>query len=133
MKALERLRGMGQSIWLDNFTRAIVDDVVLRHYIDEMSVTGLTSNPAIFGHAIRNTDFYDDAIRALGHSPRSNEDVSVELAVRDATHAADLLRPIHEATAGVDGWVSLDVPPPLSIDAHETLGRAIRLHEMANR
>jgi len=117
MKATETLHDRGQSLWLDNITRDLLESGTLARYIDELSVTGLTSNPTIFDHAIKNSSAYDAAIRKKVKEGNSGEPLFFELALEDLTRAADLFRPIWERTAGVDGWVSLEVSPLL---AHDT-------------
>src|SRR5206468_3782626 len=109
MKATRQLLAAGQSLWLDNITRSLLTGGTLARYIEELSVTGLTSNPTIFDHAIKNSHDYDAAIRERTAAGRSGEDLFFELALEDLTRAADLFRPIHERTNGVDGWVSLEV------------------------
>src|SRR5579863_1994994 len=116
MKATQALHDLGQSIWLDNITRDMLDSGTLKRYIDEWSVTGLTSNPTIFDHAIKNSSTYDAAIRDKLSQGKSGEALFFELALEDITRAAALFRPIHEATDGVDGWVSLEVSPLLAYD-----------------
>src|SRR3989440_4378970 len=108
MKATEMLHERGQSLWLDNITRDLLDTGTLNRYIDELSVTGLTSNPTIFDHAIKNSTAYDAVIRKKRQYLESSEDLFFELALEDLTQAADLFRPIWEKTNGVDGWVSLE-------------------------
>ena len=108
MKATQTLHERGQSLWLDNITRSLLDNGTIRRYIDSYSVTGLTSNPAIFDKAIGSGD-YDEAIRSLAGHIRSAEELFFELAIEDLQRAADLFLPIHERTDGVDGWVSLEV------------------------
>ena len=119
MKATQKLHEMGQSLWLDNITRGLLTSGTLRRYIQEFSVTGLTSNPTIFDHAIKNSHDYDDAIRQKLKEGKSGEALFFELALEDLAQAADLFRPIHDQTNGVDGWVSLEVSPLL---AHDTAG-----------
>lgn len=133
MKATQRLHDLGQSLWLDNITRGLLTKGTLRHYIAELSVTGLTSNPTIFDHAIKNTDFYDDAIRQKVREGKSGEGLFFELALEDLTQAADLFRPIHDATNGVDGWVSLEVSPLLAYDTAGSIKAAAELHGRAKR
>src|SRR5580658_11245024 len=111
MKATEALHNLGQSIWLDNITRDLLDSGTLKRYIDGLSVTGLTSNPTIFDHAIKNSSAYDTAIREKVIAGKSGEELFFELAIEDLRRAADLLRPIFDRTNGVDGWVSLEVSP----------------------
>ena len=126
------LHAMGQSLWLDNITRKMLDDGVIRRYIDEYSVTGLTSNPSIFDKAVSG-GFYDDAIREKSAAGLAGEDLFFELAIEDLRRAADAFRPIHEATAGVDGFVSLEVSPELAYDTESTVRAASDLHARADR
>jgi len=133
MRPTEVLHNLGQSLWLDNITRDLLDSGTLKHYIDELSVTGLTSNPTIFDHAITHSKSYDSEIRRLMGSGLSGEELFFELAVQDLTRAADLFAPIHERTAGVDGWVSLEVSPLLAYEAKATVVEARALHKKANR
>ena len=128
-----QLHDLGQSLWLDNITRGILTNGTLRHYIGDLSVTGLTSNPSIFDLAIKNSDFYDDAIRQKTKEGKTGERLFFELAIEDLAQAADLFRPIHEATAGVDGWVSLEVSPLLAYDAASTVKAAVALRAQAHR
>lgn len=127
------LRESGQSIWLDNITRELLVTGTLEHYIDHLSVTGLTSNPSIFDHAIKSTSAYDESIRTKRLSGRSGEKLFFEVALEDITRAADLFRPIHERTGGVDGWVSLEVSPLLAHDTKRTVEAAKSLHASAER
>jgi transaldolase len=133
MKATEKLHNLGQSLWLDNITRDLLSTGMLKRYIDELSVTGLTSNPTIFDHAIKNSTAYDDAIRKKRRYTKSSEELFFELALEDVTGAADLFRPIWEKTNGVDGWVSLEVSPLLAHDTASTLAAARDLHARAGR
>jgi len=133
MNATKLLHGLGQSLWLDNITRGLLTKGTLRRYIDELSVTGLTSNPTICDRALRNTDFYNDIIRQKLREGRSGEDLFFDLALADLTEAADLFRPIHEATGRLDGWVSLEVSPLLAYDSASTIKEAAELHARANR
>jgi transaldolase len=133
MKATAKLHELGQSLWLDNITRAMLDDGMLKRYIDELSITGLTSNPTIFDHAIGKSSTYDKAIRDRLGKARSTEDLFFDLALQDLTRAADLFRPIHDRTNGVDGWVSLEVSPLLAYDTASTLAAAKDLHGRAGR
>jgi transaldolase len=133
MKPTQRLHELGQSIWLDNITRALLTSGTLKRYIDELSVTGLTSNPTIFDHAISKGSDYDVAIRDKLAAGRSGEDLFFDVALEDITAAADLFRPIHVATDGVDGWVSLEVSPKLAYDTASTLAAAEALHARAAR
>jgi len=131
--ATETLHDRGQSLWLDNITRDLLDSGTLERYIRELAVTGLTSNPTIFDHAIKNSRAYDAAIRKKVEQGKSGEDLFFELALEDLTRAADLFRPIWERTAGVDGWVSLEVSPLLAHDTASTLAAAKALHARAAR
>jgi transaldolase len=133
MRATHKLHDLGQSIWLDNITRGLLTGGTLRHYIDELSVTGLTSNPTIYNHAIKNSSDYDIAIRWKTRQRKSGEAVFFELALEDLTQAADLFRPIYDGSGGVDGWVSLEVSPQLAHDASATLVAARDLHARAGR
>jgi transaldolase len=133
MKATQLLHDAGQSIWLDNITRNLLTSGTLQRYIDELSVTGLTSNPTIFDRAIKNSSDYDAAIREKLAQKKSGEALFFELALDDITKAADLFRPIHERTSGVDGWVSLEVSPLLAHDTKTTLAVAKDLHARAGR
>src|SRR5262249_9417477 len=117
MKATQELRDLGQSLWLDNITRNLLKAGILERYINEYSVTGLTSNPTIFDHAVRNGKQYDGAIKSKLDEGKSGENLFFELALEDLRQAADLFRPAYERTSGVDGWVSLEVSPLL---AHDT-------------
>jgi len=127
------LHEIGQSLWLDNITRDLLDSGTLEHYIDELSVTGLTSNPTIFDHAIKNSTSYDGAIRQKVKEGKTGEPLFFELALEDLTRAADLFRPIWDRTDGVDGWVSLEVSPLLAHDTASTLAAARELHARAGR
>ena len=128
MKATQLLHNLGQSLWLDNITRDLLTNGTLKRYIDELSVTGLTSNPTIFDHAIKNSSAYDVAIRAGLAKGKSGEALFFDLALEDLTQAADLFRPIYDRTNGVDGWVSLEVSPLLAYDTASTLAAAKELH-----
>src|SRR5664279_2959372 len=118
MNPTQLLHNLGQSLWLDNITRDLLNDGTLKRYIDELSVTGLTSNPTIFDHTIKSSAAYDAAIRESLAKGRTGEVLFFDLALDDLVRAADLFEPIHERTNGVDGWVSLEVSPLL---AHETV------------
>src|SRR2546425_3077828 len=133
MKATQTLHDQGQSLWLDNITRDLLQSGTLERYIDELSVTGLTSNPTIFDHAIKNSSSYDAAIRKKVKEGKSGEDLFFELALEDLTRAADLFRPIWDRTHGVDGWVSLEVSPLLAHATASTLAAAKELHARAGR
>src|SRR6202167_4650023 len=133
MKATQTLHNLGQSIWLDNITRDLLDSGTLKRYIGDLSVTGLTSNPTIFDHAIAHSKSYDSEIRRLVGTGQSGEGLFFELAVQDLTRAADLFAPIHDRTAGVDGFVSLEVSPLLAYDTKATVAAAKALHQKAKR
>ncbi len=133
MRATQLLHNLGQSIWLDNITRDLLTSGTLQRYINEFSVTGLTSNPTIFEHAIKNSKSYDEDIIKKLKEGKSDEALFFELALDDLTKAADLFRPIHEKTNGVDGWVSLEVSPLLAHDTGKTLAGAVELHARAAR
>jgi transaldolase len=133
MKATRLLHNLGQSLWLDNITRDLLNRGTLKRYIDELSVTGLTSNPTIFDHAIKNSTAYDAAIRDRLRQGKSGEALFFDLALEDITRAADLFRPIFDQTNGVDGWVSLEVSPLLAYDTSSTLAAARELHARAAR
>ena len=133
MKATQLLHNLGQSIWLDNITRDLLDSGTLKRYIDDLSVTGLTSNPTIFDHAIKNSTAYDATIREKLSEGKSGEALFFDLALDDLTRAAELFRPIHDRTEGVDGWVSLEVSPLLAYDTASTLAAAKDLHARAGQ
>jgi transaldolase len=133
MKATQLLHNLGQSLWLDNITRDLLNSGTLKRYIDELSVTGLTSNPTIFDHAIKNSSAYDAAICNKLDEGKSGEELFFELALEDLTRAADLFRPIYDRTNGVDGWVSLEVSPLLAHDTSSTLPAAKSVHARAGR
>ena len=133
MKATQRLREAGQSLWLDNITRKLLDSGTLARYLREFSITGLTSNPTIFDHAISKSTDYDAAIREKVKAGRSGEALFFELAIEDLVRAADLFRPVHDATDAVDGWVSLEVSPLLAYDTAKTIAQAKELYGRAAR
>ncbi|MFZ4116456.1 MAG: transaldolase [Chthoniobacterales bacterium] len=133
MKATQQLHDLGQSLWLDNITRDLLNNGTLKKYIEELSVTGLTSNPTIFNHAIKNSLSYDPAIKVELQKGRKGEDLFFDLALEDITAAADLFRPIYDRTNGVDGWVSLEVSPLLAYDTQTTIKAAQELHRRAER
>jgi transaldolase len=132
MKATERLHEGGQSLWLDNITRKMLDSGQLARYVDQYSVTGLTSNPSIFDEAVESGD-YDDEIRDKAAHGITGEELFFDLAIEDLRRAADLFLPIHERTDGVDGWVSLEVSPLLAHDTKSTIAAAKALNERAGR
>jgi transaldolase len=133
MRATQLLHEIGQSIWLDNITRDLLTSGTLSRYIAEFNVTGLTSNPTIFEHAIKNSAAYDEAILKKLKERKSDEELFFELALEDLTQAADMFQPIHEKTNGVDGWVSLEVSPLLAYNTASTLAAAEQLDSRANR
>src|SRR5580704_14762124 len=133
MNATQELHDLGQSLWLDNITRDLLDNGTLKRYVDEFSITGLTSNPTIFEHAISKSKSYDAEIGRLLSSGLSGEDLFFELALQDLTRAADLFAPVHECTAGVDGFVSLEVSPLLAYDTAKSIAAAKLLHGKASR
>jgi transaldolase len=133
MKATQQLHNLGQSLWLDNISRALLTSGTLVRYINEFSVTGLTSNPTLFDQAITHGDYYDEAIAWKTAEGKSGEELFFELALEDLIQAADLFRPIHSATGGEDGWVSLEVSPLLANDAAGTIKAASQLHARAQR
>jgi transaldolase len=133
MKATQQLHDLGQSLWLDNITRELLASGTLSRYIAELAITGLTSNPTIFDQAIKTGDFYDEAIRKKSYAGMSGEALFFELALEDLTQAADLFRPIYDATNGLDGWVSLEVSPLLADDTAGTIKAAAQLYARAPR
>jgi transaldolase len=133
MRPTQKLHDLGQSLWLDHITRGLLLSGTLRRYIEDLSVTGLTSNPTIFDHAIKKSAEYDDAIRQKVRQGKSGEGLFFELAIEDLRQAADLFGPIHERTSGVDGWVSLEVSPLLAHDTAGTIAAAKELHALAAR
>ncbi|MEO6974165.1 MAG: transaldolase [Rhodoferax sp.] len=133
MNATQQLHELGQSLWLDNITRGLLESGTLQRYMREFAITGLTSNPTIFDHAIAGSNSYDGAIRDKAAAGKSGEALFFDLALEDLTQAADLFRPVHQATAGVDGWVSLEVSPLLANDAAATVREAVQLHARAAR
>jgi transaldolase len=133
MKATQTLHNLGQSIWLDNITRDLLNSGTLETYIDQLSVTGLTSNPTIFDHAIKNSTAYDADIRRDISEGKSGETLFFDLALSDLTRAAAMFRPIYDRTDGVDGFVSLEVSPLLAYDTASTLAAATTLHAQAGQ
>ena len=133
MTMTQRLHDLGQSLWLDNISRDMLDNGTLRRYLSELSVTGLTSNPTIFDEAISGSQMYDRSIQDKAHAGLSGEALFVDLALEDLRRAADLFRPIHERTGGLDGWVSMEVSPLLADDAKTTLEAARSIHRLAGR
>jgi transaldolase len=133
MRATRILHDLGQSLWLDNVTRELVNSGTLRRYIEDLSVTGLTSNPTIFDHAIKNSRDYDDDIARKAPSAKSREDLFFDLALADLAKAAEMFLPVHARTDGVDGWVSLEVSPLLAHDTERTLASARSLHRRSGQ
>jgi len=133
MKPTAKLHELGQSLWLDNITRTMLDDGTLAGYIDELSVTGLTSNPTIFDKAISGGEVYDEQIAELGPGGSSPEEIFFELAIADLRRATDLFRAVHDRTDRVDGWCSLEVSPKLADDTETTIEQAAKLHGQAER
>ncbi len=133
MTMTQCLHDLGQSLWLDNISRDMLDNGTLRRYLSELSVTGQTSNPTIFDEAISGSQMYDRSIQDKAHAGLSGEALFVELALEDLRRAADLFRPIHERTGGLDGWVSMEVSPLLADDAKTTLEAACSIHRLAGR
>jgi transaldolase len=133
MKPTRKLNELGQSLWLDNITRELLNSGTLKRYIDELSVTGLTSNPTIFDHAVRNSTTYDEDIGRKASAAPSGEALFFDLAVADLSRAAELFRPVFTRTDGVDGWVSLEVSPLLAHDTESTLAAARELHQRAGQ
>jgi transaldolase len=133
MKSTQALHDLGQSLWLDNITRDLLDQGTLRRYIAELNVTGLTSNPTIFDEAIGNGSAYDEGIRQKSRAGLAGEPLFLELALEDLRRAADLFRPIYDRTDGTDGWVSMEVSPLLASDTRATLESALHIHKQAAR
>jgi transaldolase len=133
MSMTKNLHDLGQSLWLDNITREILDNGTLRRYIEQFSITGLTSNPTIFDEAIGKTAAYDKGIRQKAAGGMSGEDLFIELALEDLRRAADLFRPEFDRTSGIDGWVSMEVSPLLADNTQGTIDAALRIHKQANR
>jgi transaldolase len=132
MTATQELHDLGQSLWLDNITRGLLDDGTIGGYIDTHSVTGLTSNPSIFDNAIK-TGAYDEEITSPSNKGLTNEEVFFNLAIADLQRAADLFKPVHQRTGGVDGWVSLEVSPLLAYDTKKTVEAATSISRRADR
>ncbi len=133
MNPTKQLHELGQSLWLDNITRALLTSGTLGRYIRDLSITGLTSNPSIFDLAIKESNFYDEAIRQKRREGKSGEVLFFDLAIEDLRQAADLFRSIHDNTGGMDGWVSLEVSPSLAYDTASTIEEAVRLHAQSQR
>jgi transaldolase len=133
MKPTQKLHNLGQSLWLDNITRGLLTSGTLRRYIDELSITGLTSNPSIFDHAIKDSSLYDGAIRQKVKEGKSGEMLLFELAIEDLRQAADLFRPVYDRSNGMDGWVSLEVSPKLAQDTAGTIAEVKQLYIRADR
>ncbi len=133
MSTTQDLHKLGQTIWLGNITRGILDDGTLRRYIDELAVTGLTSNPTIFDEAIGASTLYDKSIQQKARAGLSGETLFVDLALEDLRRAADLFRPVFERTGGIDGWVSMEVSPLIANDTKATIEAAKHIHRLADR
>ena len=133
MKPTQQLHEAGQSLWLDNITRELLTSGTLRRYIDELSVTGLTSNPTIFDHAISKSHDYDAGHPRQDGAGQVGRGAVLRAGAGGPDQAADLFRPIHEQTDGVDGWVSLEVSPALAYDTASTLAPGQELHAQAGR
>jgi transaldolase len=133
MTTTQRLHDLGQSLWLDNISREMLDNGTLRRYVSELSVTGLTSNPTIFDEAIGGSSVYDRGIQQKARAGLSGERLFVELALEDLRRAADLFRPEFDRTGGVDGWVSMEVSPLLANDTNATVEAARNIHRLADR
>ena len=133
IKPTQQLHDLGQSLWLDNITRGLLTSGTLRRYIDKLSITGLTSNPSIFDHAIKNSNFYDDAIRQKMKEGKSGEALFFELALEDLRQAADLFRPVYDQTNGTDGWVSMEVSPLFAHDTAQTISQTKQLSARGHR
>jgi len=133
MNAIRQLRDLGQSLWLDNITRELLESGTLRRYVDELSVTGLTSNPTIFEHAIASTGAYDEAIRSMTATGKTGATLFVELALDDLRRAADIFRAEFETSDGDDGWVSMELSPLLADDTAGSIAAAARIHRQADR
>ena len=132
MKPTQSLRELGQSLWLDNITRTMLDDGTLERYVAELSVTGLTSNPTIFAKAIMAGDAYDEQLAELRGHGLHGEELFFELALSDLRRAAGMFAAVNERTDGVDGWVSLEVSPLLADDSAATIEQVASLHARAD-
>ena len=133
MNHLRELRDLGQSLWLDNITREILDNGTMQRYIDDFGITGLTSNPTIFDEAIGNSSAYDAGIREKSDAGRHGEALFIDLALEDLRRAADLFRPVFDATDGVDGWVSMEISPLLAADTAGSIDAASSIHAQGDR
>ena len=133
MRPTRQLHDLGQSLWLDNITRALLDNGTLRRYIEDFSITGLTSNPTIFDGAIGGGDTYDTCIREKAEADKSGESLFIELALEDLRRAADLFRPVFDASHHIDGWVSMEVSPLLASDTDGSIKAAGKIHQQADR
>jgi transaldolase len=133
MKPTQALHDLGQSLWLDNITREMLDNGTLRRYVDQLSVTGLTSNPTIFDEAIGNGSAYDAGIQKKARAGLSGETLFLELALEDLRRAADVFRPVYDRSGGTDGWVSMEVSPLLASDTRATIDAALQIHKLADR
>ena len=133
MKSTRQLHDLGQSLWLDNITRELLDNGTLRRYIEDFSITGLTSNPTIFDGAIGSGNAYDAGIREKAQTGKSGENLFIELALEDLRRAADLLRPVFDASHHIDGWVSMEVSPLLAGDTDGSIKATRQIHQQADR
>jgi transaldolase len=133
MKPTQALHDLGQSLWLDNITRDMLDNGTLRRYVSDLSVTGLTSNPTIFDEAIGNGSAYDAGIQKKARAGLAGESLFLELALEDLRRAADVFRPVYDATGGTDGWVSMEVSPLLASNTQLTIEAALQIHKLADR
>ena len=133
MKPTQQLHNLGQSLWLDNISRELLDNGTVRRYVEDFSLTGLTSNPTIFDGAIGSGTAYDAGIHEKTQAGISVEILFTELALEDLCRAADLFRPVFDATAGVDGWVSMELSPLLADDTAGSIAAATRIHQQAGR
>jgi transaldolase len=133
MKPTQALHDLGQSLWLDNITRDMLDNGTLRRYVSDLSVTGLTSNPTIFDEAIGSGSAYDAGIQKKASSGLAGEALFLELALEDLRRAADVFRPVYDRTGGTDGWVSMEVSPLLASNTQLTIEAALQIHKLADR
>jgi transaldolase len=133
MNATAQLHATGQSIWLDNISRKLLDSGTLERYINELSVTGLTSNPSIFEAAFKGSSDYDASIKIKTAAGLKGDELFFEIALEDLTRAAKLFKPIHDSSDGIDGYVSLEVSPLLAYDAAQTTAQAKKLFAQASQ
>ncbi|HUR21700.1 MAG TPA: transaldolase [Vicinamibacterales bacterium] len=133
MDAPRQLRELGQSLWLDQITRDLLDDGTLARYVRDFGITGLTSNPTIFDAAIGGGKAYDADITRLARLGKSGEEIFLDLELADLRRAADLFRPIYDETGGADGWASLELSPLLAADTKGSIAAAERIYREAGR